>query len=420
MRKIILTFLVNIIFILVLAGCTTLINEQTNNFYTEIINEDNYNELIERMKDKDLVLLGESTHGTQEYYEIRSLISKKLIEEHDFRFIAVEGDWKPIYKINLYVKGLSEYENANEILKTFDRWPEWMWANKVIEELAEWLKEYNQNLSEHEQVGIYGFDVYGAGKSLITVQEMSNLEYNCMSQFLTDFTEYARSLASNNDTCESEVIEIYESIIQDENIKERLNDKEYFYLKQNALIVKNAERHYRAMVYPWLSSWNERVFHMNQTITYLINEKQGKGILWAHNTHVGDSRATSMIDSGSVNMGQLLRETEKDIFILGFGTYTGKVLAGRQWGDNMQILNIPNAGSPSYEAIMNNHGINKGIIFMNNEDLPQDIIDINYNRAIGVVYNPEHEFPGNYVRTNITARYDAFIFINQTNELQVI
>lgn len=401
-----------IVLSLFLIGCQDIEIEKNN--FIEIQNNEDLSPLIDSMSDKEFVLLGEASHGTQEFYEIRSDISKELIKNHDFNYIAVEGDWHDIYKINLYIKGLNEKENAKEVLQTFERWPDWMWSNKVIKDLAEWLKEYNKNLPLNEKIGFYGMDVYGVENSIKVIQNNLNIEYECLTNFKEDFSLYANYLSFGNNPCNEEAEEIYLKI---KNHKFNLSDKELFYYKQNAFVVKNAEIHYRAMVDQRLSSWNERVIHMNKTLKKL--NELGKGIVWAHNTHVGDARQTDMVRQNNFNIGQLLREVNKNIFILGFGTYKGEVLAGRQWGSEMEKMNVPEANQNSYEYILKNKGLNKTLILFDNE-LPNSLTKINNNRAIGVVYNPQQEYPGNYVTTNLIKRYDAFIFIKETNELQIL
>ena len=389
-------------------------------FFVDINDEKNYGDLINEMSQNNFVLLGEATHGTQEFYEIRGKLSKMLIEEHGFDFIAVEGDWNSIYELNLYVKGISEKNSAREILSGFDRWPEWMWANKEIEELSEWLKEFNEGLPFEERVGFYGMDVYGAENSLLVVQEMTDLKYECMSQFSNDFSDYAGYLYYRNEPCSNEVNEIYNEIKNSETFGSDFDDREFFYLKQNALVVKNAEKHYRGMVYQNVDSWNERVLHMNKTLENLVEYKGDKAIVWAHNTHVGDSRFSAMSQTNNFNIGQLLRESGSSVFILGFGTFKGNVLAGGSWGQEKEIMNIPEANENSYEYLFESLGIENSLIIFEGVDLPEEIESINNNRAIGVVYNPQTEYPGNYVPTDIKNRYDAFIFIRKTSELKTI
>ena len=401
-----------IVLSLFLIGCQE--TQIKKNNFIEIKSNEDLSPLINLMSNKDFVLLGEASHGTQEFYEIRSDISKELIKNHNFNFILVEGDWYDMYKINLYIKGLSEKENAKEVLQTFNRWPQWMWSNKVIKDLTEWLKQYNDQLTYEEKIGFYGMDVYGVENSIKVIQNNLNIEYKCLTNFKEDFSLYANYLSFGNIPCNEEAEQIYLKI---KNNNFNLTDKELFYYKQNAFVVKNAEIHYRAMIDQRLSSWNERVIHMNQTLRKLSS--LGKGIVWAHNTHVGDARQTEMVRQNSFNIGQLLREANKNVFILGFGTYKGEVLAGRQWGSEIQIMTIPEANQNSYEYILKNKGLNKTLILFDNK-IPNSLKTINNNRAIGVVYNPQQEYPGNYVTTNLVKRYDAFIFIKETNALEIL
>jgi erythromycin esterase len=406
-------------FLLLMSGCIE--KEEENNISSIIeFNEiKDLDVLFNYMYDKEFVLLGESTHGTQEYYELRSYISKRLIEDYDFKFIAVEGDWNLIYELNLYIKGLSDKNNAKEILEKFDRWPQWIWANEEIRKLSEWLKNYNDPLPLEKKVGFYGFDVYNAEKSLLIVEDILKLKYDCMSLFSEDFSSYAYFLSLGNHFCE-DAKDVYYTIKENISLKEELGHKDYFYLKQNAFVVKGAEKHYRGMVYSNMSSWNERVIHMNITLAKLIEKENGKGIVWAHNTHVGDARATDMIYSGSINIGQLMREADVNIFILGFGTYMGEVIAGKAWGANMEKMIIPKAHPSSYEYLFKNLGMNQTLIIFGIGNISEDILEKRNNRAIGVVYNSQYEYPGNYVWTDLKERYDSFIFIRETNALELL
>jgi erythromycin esterase len=414
----IFVFLILSVSFLFLSGCNFI--EDSNNFYTNINTYDDLSSLVRIMSEHDVVLLGESTHGTQEYYAIRSEISKRLIEEYGFKVIAVEGDWDSMYGLNLYSKGMSEKESARDVLEEFDRWPVWMWANSEIKQLGEWLKEFNKELSLQDKAGIYGMDVYGVERSIITVQSLLGDVYRCLFYFIEDFSIYTQYLSAGYEPCNTEAEQVYEFISTNKELIDVLDAKDYFYLKQSAFVVMNAEKHYRAMVDASLSSWNERVMHMDSTIKKLMKQHDSKVIVWAHNTHIGDARATSMATSGSLNIGQLFRQDGKNIFILGFGTYSGEVLAGRRWAGPMEKMIIPKANENSYEHILKDMGFENVLIMLNHTDLPDELKAINNNRAIGVVYNPEHEYPGNYVTTNLVERYDAFIFIKETNALELL
>lgn len=397
------------------------------------LNQENLNNILARSKGANYVLLGEASHGTAEYYDWRRKITKKLIEEQNFNFIAVEGDWASLYQVNQYVKGLSEETvNARDILTTFHRWPTWMWANEEFLHLVEWLREYNQNLPLGKRVGVYGKDVYGVTDAMTQVvnflnQRSPNLApqaeeaYECMEKYNGDFSAYISDYINQNQSCEKQVVGVVDLLRNNSDIlKENDLDGEFFNAKQNALVVKHGELHYRSSAIQGPESWNNRVRYMKQAVNRLseLYGDQSKGIIWAHNTHVGDARATEMADSRMINIGQLLREKygEDKVYIIGFGTNQGTVAAGRQWGLPMEIMNVPEARSDSIEYYLNTLDLDAFILFLKDENLPQKLIEPHGHRAKGVVYNPERE-AGNYVMTLLPERYDAFIFIDQTEAL---
>ena len=373
---------------------------------------DDIDVLLEQMEQHDLILLGESTHGTQEFYEWRRIITQRLIEEQDIGFIAVEGDWGSIYRLHEYVIG-TRNDTAESILRAFSRWPEWMWNNNEILELAEWLREYNEQYPAEQRVGFFGMDVYGAENSLQAVKEAVegtavenevHVAYACFAG-VREFMDYV-SLLQQGVMCADEaeyVVELVKALP--------------FVVQQHAHVVKNAERHFRAMIDPSLDSWNERVYHMNATV-YRLHQTYGRGIIWAHNTHVGDARATAMVQQGQVNIGQLFREQDIQPYILGFGTYTGSVRAGLQWGAPGQVMHIPRAMSGSYEDMLSRFDTAL-FLLKDTEKVPELFTHRLGHRAIGVVYNPLNE-RGNYVPTILAERYDAFIFIKETRAIHPI
>ena len=402
-------------------------------------------EIYKAVNDKRFILLGEASHGTEEFYYWRSVITKHLIEENVISFVAVEGDWDALYQVNLYVKGLSDKNNAREILESFSRWPEWMWSNYVFLDLVEWIRDYNSNLDFDEMVGVYGVDVYGADNSLNELMIyyynldsfFENIDYsifesdlenliNCFSNFEYDFMSYASFVSSSN-SCEDYSIKFHESLdsLNYNNFNDYEEKLNMFNLIQSSIVVKNAESHYRNMRLPDSSSWNARAESFGES-TIAISEFYKSysdvysGVVWAHNTHVGDAEYASMLERGSTNIGHYLRNIHSDdVFIVGFGTYSGTVVAGREWGVNPEIMNIPSAPSNSYEYLFNSLGFNE-VFFMFNEYDFDDIFVHMGNRAIGVVYTPVFDNMRNFVQTTIQKRYDAFIFINNTNALEFI
>lgn len=388
--------------------------------------------LIRKASTKKMVLLGESTHGTSEYYAMRAEISKQLIKEHNFNFISVEGDWDTCFNINLYVKGLAYQEmTARDVLLLLNRWPKWMWANEEMLDLIEWLREYNQNRSDKEKVGFYGFDVYDQWTSkasllnyvkseLPEIAEQVTREYNCYGRYKDDISIYIRAIGSGMTSCSTNllnVVELMKRYAEEEQFKDNI---EFFRAKQNAYVVKNSEKHFRKNILGGAASWNARARHMFDTIQRLLAYygKQSKGIAWAHNTHIGDARATAMIHYGNENIGMLFRENLglSNVFSIGFGTYQGKVLAARVWEGQLQEFNIPEATENSLEWHLNRVKYERFYLLTENFREHKLMETPLGNRAIGVIYHPENETQ-NYVPTLFASRYDAFIYIKNTKAL---
>lgn len=390
------------------------------------------NPLLERIADARLVLLGEASHGTSEFYTWRAEISKRLITEMDFNFIAVEGDWASLYRLNRYVKAMDdEYASAREVMETFDRWPVWMWANEETRELIEWMRAYNADRPFDKRVGFYGMDVYGEELSMRKV--LSRLRaldedlageiaaaYACFEPFGGSMHEYARAVALGAESCEEAVQRAHSTLRE---AARNLADRElydFFAIKQNAKVVMNAEQHFRLMARQGPQSWNARVDHFYATVARLIAlyGEGSRGVVWAHNTHVGDARATTMGNQGQRNIGQIAREQlGADMVAVGFGTHRGTVQAGRAWGAPMETMIVP-AGRPgSVEDLMQQVGA-PSLLFIFDGRAPWS--EVRGHRAIGVVYQPEREQFGNYVPTILPRRYDAFIFIEETTALQAI
>ncbi len=385
--------------------------------------------LMERFSKSKLVLLGEASHGTHEYYTWRTAITKRLIEEHGFNFIAVEGDWPDFYHVNRYIKHYkNSHEGSVEVLKEFNRWPTWMWANWEIEALINWLYKHNSSLSANKRIGIYGLDVYSLWESMeaivdylqthdSTLLPTAKRALGCFEPFGDEKgMAYARSLQRFlPKTCENEVVTLLHTIQQrapsfNTDIEASLN------MEQNAHIANNAEKYYRSMVLANQSSWNLRDHHMMDTLKRLLNfyGSNAKAIVWEHNTHVGDARATDMALNNTINVGQLTREQLSHLNpkIVGFGSYQGTVVAGSEWGAPMCNMHLPKAMEDSWEYLLHQTGKGDQLLFLDGlkgNGLFQTPIG---HRAIGVVYHPHYEKIGNYVPSILPERYDAFIYID--------
>lgn len=397
----------------------------------ELESEEDLDVLLEEIGDARVVLLGEASHGTSEFYTWRAAISRRLIEEQGFDIIAVEADWSNAYAVNMFIKGSGQYDTAREALSEFNRWPTWMWANEEIESLTGWLHEYNSDREEDEKAGFYGVDVYGMWESLEEVRLYLQNNYpeaaqraqdvqECLAPYEGDEFAYARATMNSSVNCEPAISELYETVEAIVNEDGTLTEEE-FNLLQNATVIANAETYYRTAVRSNSSSWNVRDLHMSGTITRLLEQygPDSRIVVWEHNTHVGDARATDMADAGMVNVGQLAREEfgEDNVHITGFGTYSGEVIAASGWGERRQVMNVPRARRDSWEWILHQHRPANKIILMagleENEYYQRRI----GHRAIGVVYDPNRE-SGNYVPSVLPERYDTFIFLDETSALK--
>lgn len=389
--------------------------------------------LIHAIGDAKYVLLGEASHGTHEYYTWRTKISKRLITEKGFSFIAVEGDWPDCYRLNRYVKDYKgAFENAKDVLSGFDRWPTWIWANWEIIALAEWMRLYNASLPQNKRAGFYGLDVYSLWESLEAVikyldkvdlgaKEVAMHAWKCFEPYSEDEGQsYARATKHTwvPASCEKAVIDLLTEIRR--KMQQYDSDPEtVLSTEQNAMVAVNAERYYRAMIEGGPESWNIRDHHMVDTLERLMafHGTNARAIVWEHNTHIGDARATDMAENGMVNVGQLVNEMhpEESVFSVGFGSYEGTVIAGKNWGDEMRAMQVPRAKHNSWEFILHTAGAKNRLILTNalKDALGKKKVG---HRAIGVVYNPEWEY-GNYVPSIIPLRYDAFMYFEKTRAL---
>ncbi|HMP88767.1 MAG TPA: erythromycin esterase family protein [Kiritimatiellia bacterium] len=433
-RYILSSFIASTLLFLVISAKTTTANE-----YVEALKElsapldHGLSTLYRKMADRRLVLLGESSHGTSEYYRRRGEISRTLIESHGFSFIAVEGDWNAIHKLNQYVKRKPDSGNsAREIMSSFGRWPVWMWANEETADLVEWLREWNAGRDDDKMAGIYGIDVYGKEDAIRELPKLLALmgndasgwikdKYRCFDPYMQDIMMYAQARRMGMPSCGDAVREVVQWLKNERETMD-VDAGVYLHMKQMAWVVKNGEKHISAMAQGGPDSWNHRVDHFYQTVDRLLDHygNDAKGIVWAHNTHIGDARATAMIHRGQRNIGQLARESigRQDTFAVGFGTHRGVVFAGRVWGGAREAMNIPPAMPGSLEDMLFQAG--SGDLLIVFEETPQVLQSPVGHRAIGVIYHPEHEAPGNYVPTILPERYDAFIFIEETEALSAL
>jgi erythromycin esterase len=387
--------------------------------------------LIQEIGDARVVLLGEASHGTEEYYAWRTAISKRLIREKGFSVIGVEGEWADSYRVNQFVKGPAKDSNAAvEVLRQYDRWPTWMWGNYQVASLITWLNEYNQSQAAGKKVGFFGLDVYCLWESMqellpyITgndtlIAQAKQVEH-CFKPFSADPMEYAYAVRNASSNCRKQTERLWQVILNHTG-RRTATDESRFVMQQNALVALNGENYYRTATTSYPESWNIRDHHMMQTINRLLDlhGPNSKLIVWEHNTHVGDARYTDMADEGMVNVGQLVREKygKDNVYIVGFGSYEGTVTAADDWGAPVRTMEVPQAPKGTWEEMLHRQSPADKILYSSELKSISGMMRPIGHRAIGVQYNPRYE-RGNYVPSVIPKRYDAFIFIDKTTALK--
>lgn len=389
--------------------------------------------LLERVGDAHVVAIGEASHGTHEYYAWRAALTRRLVTEHDFGFVAVEGDWPDCHRVNRSVT-LRDGADADprDALDAFSRWPTWMWANDDVVGFCRWLREVNAGRADDERVGFYGLDVYSLWDSMhelvgwLRENEPDHVDVavralRCFEPFGEDGAEYAFASRFAPSSCEQAVVDLLHRLCAERGRGGDDDPAARFSAEQNAAVVVDAERYYRAMVQGSAESWNVRDVHMADTLDRLLTHADDRAVVWEHNTHVGDARATDMADAGMTNIGQLLRERHgaDDVVLVGFGGYRGGVVAGSEWGAQMERMPVPEARRGSLEALLHDElGRDALLVWEPGAARPPELDRRLDHRAIGVVYRPERERWGNYVPTVLGERYDAFLYLEDTTPLQ--
>jgi len=385
--------------------------------------------LVDEVSAARFVCIGEASHGTHEYYHWRAALSRRLIEEHGFTWIGVEGDWPDCWRINRWVRGHGDQDlDARGLLARFERWPTWMWANQDVAEFLSWLRAYNLARADQQRAGFYGLDVYSLWDSLWQV--MTWLEahapdampaalraWQCFLPYGEDPHEYAWSTRLVPASCEPDVVALLAEVRR--HARDRTEDA--FDAAQNAEVAAGAEHYYRTMVRGDRESWNIRDYHMADTIDRLAAHlgPRSKGLVWAHNTHVGDARATDMARHGLVNVGQLVRQRHAadGAALVGFAGHRGSVLAASSWGTPEQVLPMPQARTGSHEDLLHDTLARPSVLVFSDDRSGPWLSARMGHRGIGVVYDPERE-ESNYVPTRIGQRYDALIWLEQTRSLR--
>jgi erythromycin esterase-like protein len=401
-----------------------------------------FDSLVDLIGDARFVLLGEASHGTHEFYRIRAQISKVLIAQRGFSAVAVEADWPDAYRVNRFVRGASRDTDSVEALAGFQRFPQWMWRNADVLDFVGWLREHNdQQVFEDRKCGFYGLDLYSLHASIKAVLAyLSKVDpeaakrarhyYSCFEHFGKDITTYGYAAGFGmTASCEQAVVkELVALRCKETEYLQRdgqVAADAYFCAEQNALVVRNAEEYYRNMFRREVSSWNLRDTHMMESLLqlaiHLSNQRPpAKIIVWAHNSHLGDARATQMSERGELNLGQLVREQfGKEAVSIGFTTYDGTVTAASDWDGPAERKNVRPAHPESYEALF--HEVDVSNFFLNlrdDVDLASHLRNDRLERAIGVIYRPETELISHYFHARLPDQFDAVLHYDHTRAVE--
>jgi erythromycin esterase-like protein len=398
--------------------------------------------LLARVGDARIVLLGEASHGTHEFYRERARITKRLIAELGFTAVAIEGDWPDAYRVNRYLRGDRADRDAVEALRGFRRFPTWMWRNADVLDFVGWLRAHNDGLHHTpRKVGFYGLDLYSLAASMESViayldeqdadaAARARARYECLQSCADDSAEYGRAvLLGVSEPCRRRVIEQLvelrrragEYLMRDGLAAE----DEYFFAEQNAAVVANAEEYYRTMFGDRAGSWNLRDRHMADTLDQLVAHLDRHGgtarvVVWAHNSHVGDARSTEMAQRGELNIGQLMRERHgRDAFNVGFTTYTGTVTAASEWGAPAERKHVRRALPDSYEALLHATQLPAFLLCpLSAGDSGHALREPRLERAIGVIYHPQTERQSHYFTASATRQFDALVHIDRTRAVE--
>ncbi len=402
------------------------------------------NALLDIIGDCSFVLLGEASHGTHEFYATRARITRQLIEERGFDAVVVEADWPDAYRVNRWVRGAGDDGDANSALLSFRRFPTWMWRNTDVLSFITWLREHNATQPDLRRAGFYGMDLYSLHSSIDAVLEYldrvdpdagqrAHQRYSCFDHFGEDTHAYGHAATLDvSKSCEedalNQLVEMRERSddLLGAGVSGTLTADEAFDAEQNARLVLNAERYYRSMFRSDVHSWNLRDTHMMDTLDALrarLNDVHGRParlVVWAHNSHLGDARATELSEEGELNVGQLVRERHgDDAVLIGFTTHSGTVTAASEWDEPPQRKIVRPSLAGSYERLFHDSGVPNFLVDLRHDaELRQLLGGPLLQRAIGVIYRPDTERQSHYFRADITAQFDAVIHFDETTAVQ--
>ena len=394
------------------------------------IDDPAFGEIFDRFGSARVVLLGEASHGTSEFYRARAAITRWLIERHGFTIVAAEADWPDAATIDRIVRRRPPRMEASPF---FDRFPTWMWKNSDFLAFVGWLRHHNAALPLEQRVGFYGLDLYNLNGSIRAVLDyldrvdpetaaVARARYGCILPFSEDPAAYGRlALTEGYARCEQEVIAMLTDLFAKSRDYGSVEDEDFLDAAQNARLIANAEAYYRIMYYGSAASWNLRDRHMFETLELLLAAKgeQAKAVVWAHNSHIGDARFTDMgNERDELNLGQLCREAmDGEAQLIGFGTHGGTVAAATDWDGPMEVKRVNPSRPDSYERIAHDTGISSFLLDLrtgHNKAARTALLEPRLERFIGVIYRPETERWSHYSGAILPQQFDAYVWFDET------
>jgi protein-L-isoaspartate(D-aspartate) O-methyltransferase len=397
----------------------------------ESVEDAEMDRLLERIGDARVVLLGEATHGSSEFYRMRARISQALIQRKGFSIVAVEADWPDAGRIDHYVR---HRETPPSEWKAFTRFPEWMWRNREVEEFVEWLRRYNTNRPYEERASFHGLDLYSLYTSISAVLQyledvdpaaarIARSRYGCLTPWESDPATYGRLVLSGRyRECERDVANMLTDMLRSRAEYSARDGERFADAVHNARLVANAERYYRIMYYGSAESWNLRDTHMFETLSELLRARgaAARAVVWAHNSHLGDARHTEMSARGEYNLGQLCRENYgSELYSIGFGTDTGTVAAADDWDGPMKIKDVRPSHADSYERQCHESAVQSFFLALNkDQELSRQLLVPRLQRAIGVIYRPQTELASHYFQAVLPRQFDEYCWFDRTTSVQ--
>jgi erythromycin esterase-like protein len=386
--------------------------------------------MFDRYASARVVLLGEASHGTSEFYQARIAITQRLVEQHGFNIVAVEADWPDAATIDRHVRNRARRDGEGA---TFARFPTWMWRNTDVDGFVGWLRKHNEKRADGERVGFYGLDLYNLGSSMRAVIDflddvdpeaaaIARERYACLQPWGHNPQAYGlRSLTQGYAECEKPAVEMLRALLSKRLEYTVADEEEWLDAAGNARLVKNAEAYYRAMFHGSEESWNLRDTHMFETLCQVLEARgpTSKAVVWAHNSHIGNAAATQMgRERGELNIGQLCRERFGDqAALIGFGTHTGTVAAAKDWDEPMQVTRVRPSLDGSYERISHDSGVERFLLDLRGAapQVREALMEPRLERFIGVIYRPETERWSHYAQAVLPEQFDAWVWFDETS-----